>query len=117
MCKKQRRIVPLRHNLIGIWQITPDVLHLSRVRVTDLVISPPIVGTLDHDDIGSWAAELDGVALTGELSAYHGHGNRGTAESCQKRWGNKKSSLVHSTEHAAVYFSGAWGQLRTRNTS
>jgi hypothetical protein len=75
----------LRHNLIGIWQITPNVLHLSRVRVTDLVIGPPVVGALDHDDVCARTTELNGVALTGELSADHCHGNWGAAESYRKR--------------------------------
>lgn len=89
MCKKKSLevggTVPLRHNLIGIWQITSDILHLSRVRVADLVICPPIVGTLDHDDVCARTAELDGVALTGELSTDHCHGNWSTAESYRKR--------------------------------
>ena len=84
-CRKNiRNIIPLRHNLIGIRQIASYILHLSRVRVTNFVISPPIVGTFNHDDICSWTAELNGVALTGELSANHSHWNGGTAESYQK---------------------------------
>lgn len=79
-----RSIIPLRHNLIGIRQVASYILHLSRVRVTDFVISPPIVGTLNHDDVCSWAAELNGVALTGELPADHSHWNRGPAESYRK---------------------------------
>ena len=81
-CRKNiRNILPLRHNLIGIRQIASYILHLSRVRVTDFVISPPIVGTFNHDDICSWTAKLNGVTLTGELSANHSHRNGGTAES------------------------------------
>ena len=84
-CRKNiRNIIPLRHNLIGIRQIASYILHLSRVRVTNFVINPPIVGTFNHDDICSWTAELNGVALTGELSANHSHWNGGTAESYQK---------------------------------
>ena len=84
-CRKNiRNIIPLRHNLIGIRQIASYILHLSRVRVTDFVISPPIVGTFNHDDICSWTAKLNGVTLTGELSANHSHRNGGTAESYQQ---------------------------------
>lgn len=79
--KNIRSIIPLRHNLIGIWQIASYILHLSRVRVTNFVISPPIVGTFNHDDICSWTAEFYRVALTGEFSADHSHRNWGTAES------------------------------------
>ena len=82
--KNIRSVIPLRHNLIGIWQIASYILHLSRVRVTDFVISPPIVGTFNHDDICSWTAQLYGVTLTGELSADHSHRYWGTAESCGK---------------------------------
>ena len=83
-CRKNiRNIIPLRHNLIGIRQIASYILHLSRVRVTDFVISPPIVGTFNHDDICSWTAELNGVTLTGELSVNHSHWNGSTAESYQ----------------------------------
>lgn len=80
----QKIFVPLRHNLIGIRQIASDILHLSGVRVTDFVVGPPIVGALDHDNICSWTAELYGVALTGQLSAHHGHRNGGAAESYQE---------------------------------
>lgn len=81
------RIIPLRHNLVGIWQITSDVLHLSRVRITDFVVSPAVVGTFDHDDVGPWTAQLYGVALTGQLSADHGHRDGGAAERCRGRGG------------------------------
>lgn len=90
----------MRHNLIGIWQITSDILHLSRIGVTDLVIGPPVVGTLDHDDVCARTAELDGVALTGELSADHGHGNWGTAESYRKR--QKRHHHHHCTSKTSM---------------
>lgn len=82
---KQRILntIPLSHNLIGIWQITADILHLSRIRVTDFIISPPVVGTFDHDNICSRAAKLYGVTLAGQLPSDHSHGDWGTAESCK----------------------------------
>lgn len=105
-------IIPLRHNLIGIWQIASYVLHLSRVRVTNFVISPSIVGTFYHDDICSWTAELYGVALTGQLSADHSHRNWGTAESYRKE---KEEILSHlhyiRRKSTCVCFSSAWDKL------
>lgn len=89
-----RSIIPLRHNLIGIWQIASYILHLSRVRVTDFVISPPIVGTFNHDDICSWTAELYGVAFTGELSADHSHWYWGAAESYRKEEEEKEVLFI-----------------------
>lgn len=82
---KQRILntIPLSHNLIGIWQITADILHLSRIRVTDFIVGPAVVGTFDHDHICSRAAQLDGVTLAGQLPSDHSHGHWGTAESCK----------------------------------
>lgn len=106
--------VPLRHNLVGIWQVTSDILHLSRVRVTDLVICPSVVGTLDHDDVCARTAELNGIALTGELSADHCHGNGGTAES----WGRRERKKRHHHRHhciskdiTCIYFPSIWVNL------
>lgn len=104
-----RSIIPLRHNLIGIWQIASYILHLSRVRVTDFVISSPIVGTFDHDDISSWTAELYGVALTGQLSADHSHGYWGAAESYQKEEEEKISPLYYlQRKSTCVCFSSVY---------
>lgn len=86
------RAIPLRHNLIGIGQVASDVLHLSWVGVTDLVVGPPVVGTFNHDDVGARTAELNGVALAGQLPADHGHGDRGAAES----WAGETTSQGHT---------------------
>lgn len=114
--KNSRSILPLRHNLIGIWQIASYILHLSRVRVTDFVISPPIVGTFNHDDICSWTAELYGVALTGKLSADHSHRDWGTAESYRKEEEKRLSPLHYiGGKSICVHFSSVWGKLIPRN--
>lgn len=65
--------LPEAHNLVGIRQIAASVLHLSGVRVTDLVICAPIIGALDHNDIGARAAQLDRITLTWQLSTHHSH--------------------------------------------
>lgn len=62
--------LPLRHDLVGIWKIAVDVLHLERVGITDLVIRSAIVGALNHYDITSWTPQVDGVTLTRQLSPY-----------------------------------------------
>lgn len=105
--KNIRSFIPLRHNLIGIWQIASYILHLSRVRVTDFVISPPIVGTFNHDDICSWTAELYGVALTGELSSYHSHRYWGAAESYRKEEEEKEVPFItYKGKYMCLPFQG-----------
>lgn len=64
------QFLPLRHDLVGIWKIAVDVLHLERVGVADLVIRSAIVGTFDHYDITSWTPQINGVALARQLSPY-----------------------------------------------
>lgn len=106
----------MRHNLIGIWQIASYILHLSRVRVTDFVISPPIVGTFNHDDICPWTAELYGVALTGQLSADHSHRDWGAAESYRKEEKKVKCSSSHTREKCmCLLFRCLGSKLISRN--
>lgn len=62
--------LPLRHDLVGIWKIAVDVLHLERVGVADLVIRSAIVGALNHYDITSRTPQVDGVTLTRQLSPH-----------------------------------------------
>lgn len=81
--------VPLRHDLVRIRQITPRVLHLRGVRVADLVVRAAVVGALDHDDIRARTAQLDGVALAGQLPPHHRHGDGRSAESCGGKKNNK----------------------------
>lgn len=77
--------LPLRHDLVCIRQVTPRVLHLCRVGVTDLVIGAAVVGALNHDDVGARAAQLDGVALAGQLPPHHRHGDWRSTEGCREK--------------------------------
>lgn len=77
--------LPLRHDLVCIRQVTPRVLHLCRVGVTDLVIGASVVGALNHDDVGARAAQLDGVALAGQLPPHHRHGDWRSTEGCREK--------------------------------
>lgn len=61
-------VLPLWYNLVGIGEVAVDVFHLEWVSVTDLVVSPAVVGRLDHNDITPWAAEINCISLTWELS-------------------------------------------------
>lgn len=60
-------ILPLWYNLVGIREVAVDVFHLEGVSVTDLVVSPAVVGCLDHNDITPRAAEINCISLTREL--------------------------------------------------
>lgn len=62
--------LPLWHDFVGIWKIAVDVLHLEGVSIADFVVCSAVVGTFNHDDITSWTPQVDGVALTGQLSPY-----------------------------------------------
>lgn len=88
MSFQQNVFSPLRHDLVRIWQVTPGVLHLRQVCVTDLVVSAAIVGALDHDDVRAGAAQLDGVALARQLPPDHRHGDGCSTEGCRQE-GNK----------------------------
>lgn len=58
---------PLRHYLVGIREVAVDIFHLEGVGIADLVICAPIISALDHDDITSWTAQVNWVALAGQL--------------------------------------------------
>lgn len=60
-------VLPLWYNLVGIGEVAVDILHLEWVSVTDLVISPAVVGRLNHNDITPRAAEINCISLTWEL--------------------------------------------------
>lgn len=64
------KLLPLRYDFIGIREVAINVVHLERVSVAYFVVCAAVVGGFDHDDITSRAAEINGVALTGQLSAH-----------------------------------------------
>lgn len=59
--------LPLWYNLVGVGEVALDVLHLERVSIADLVVSPAVVGRLDHNDITPRAAEINCISFTWEL--------------------------------------------------
>lgn len=63
-------VLPLRHDLVGIWKIAVGVLHLERIGIADLVICSAVVGAFDHYDITSWTPQINGVTLTRQLPPY-----------------------------------------------
>lgn len=62
-------VTPLGHDLESVWKVTLSVFHLKGVCVTDLVVRSSIVCRLHHHHITSWAAQFNGIALTGQLPA------------------------------------------------
>lgn len=76
--------LPLWHDLVGIRQVAPSVLHLRQVGVADLVVCAPVVGALDHNDVGARAAQLNWVALARQLSPHHRHGDGCSNEGCKE---------------------------------
>lgn len=62
--------VPLRYDFVGVREVAVNVFHLERVSVANLVVCAAVVGGFYHDDITPWAAEIDGVALAGQLSPH-----------------------------------------------
>lgn len=79
------RVLPLWYNLVGIGEVAVDVLHLERVSVTDLVVSPAIVGRLDHNDITPRAAEINCISFAWELSPDQPERQGRTAEPWRRR--------------------------------
>ena len=75
--------LPLGHDLEGVGQVALHVLHLEGVGVADLVVGAAVVGRLDHDDVTSWAAQLDGVALARQLSAHQAERHRRATQTCR----------------------------------
>lgn len=63
-------VLPLWHDLVGVWKIAVYVLHLERVGIADLVVRSAIVGAFDHNDITSWTPQINGVTLTRQLSPH-----------------------------------------------
>lgn len=71
LCPKHRTASllypPLGHYLVGIREVAVDIFHLEGVSITDLVIRASIISTLNHDDITSWTAQVNWVALAGQF--------------------------------------------------
>lgn len=78
-----RKNLPLRHDLERVGQIAVDVLHLKGVSIADLVVCPAVIGTLDHDDITSWTAQVDGVTLARQLPPHQTKRHRCPAKPCK----------------------------------
>lgn len=91
-------ILPLWYNLVGIGEVAVDVLHLEWVSVADLVISPAVVGRLDHNDITPWAAEINCISLTRELSPDQPERQGRTAEPWHTQTAEKVSATRKSLE-------------------
>lgn len=92
--------LPLRHDLVRVRQVTPRVLHLRRVGVADLVVGAPVVGALDHDDVGARAAQLDGVALARQLPPHHRHGDGSSTEGC----GGRRYRILNVSSSLLCFF-------------
>lgn len=63
-------VLPLWHDLVGVWKIAVYVLHLERVGIADLVVRSAIVGAFDHNDITSWTPQINRVTLARQLSPH-----------------------------------------------
>lgn len=78
-------VLPLWYNLVGIGEVAVDVLHLERVSVTDLVVSPAVVGRLNHNDITPRATEINCISFAWKLSPDQPERQGRTAEPWQRR--------------------------------
>lgn len=78
-------VLPLWYNLVGIGEVAVDILHLERVSIADLVVCPPVVGCLDHNDITPRATEINCISFAWKLSPDQPERQGRTAEPWQRR--------------------------------
>lgn len=87
-------ILPLWHDLVGIWKIAVDVLHLEGVSIANLVVRSAVVGGFDHYDITSWTPKINGVAFTRQLSPHQAK----RQDSPTKPWGRGEKERALSVQ-------------------
>lgn len=86
-------VLPLWHDLVGVWKIAVYVLHLERVGIADLVVRSAIVGAFDHNDITSWTPQINGVTLARQLSPHQAKWQGSSTEPWGRREGEGALSV------------------------